>query len=219
MTTRTKSVSKKREDRREHDAYESPVDLCVEICSFFARRQQAHGGMLFAPKTVLEPGAGTGNFVRAVKAQWPAAFVDAVEIRDVKPSGDAFTRADLLTVKINANHYDLIIGNPPYGGGLAEAFVRKCIPLLAPNGVLAFLLKMHFFGTRKRQELWGSFPFTAAYPIIPRPDFTGDGRDTSEYALICWERGDSGALTGYQTVYASQPIVWKQAPRRLARAS
>lgn len=219
MTTRTKSVSKKRSDRQEHDAYETPPELCSAVCSTLA-------AAALNPKSVLEPGAGSGNFVRAVRAQWPTAFIEAVEIRskidELLGSGanSAFI-ADYLVEGATHKLYDLIIGNPPYGGGLAEKFVEKSVSLLAPHGVLAFILKTHFFNTAKRIDMWRRFPFYVSFPITPRPDFTGEGRDTSEYTLICWRRvrlGEAGSLPAAQGVSlhgdcqlaVASPIVWKQ---------
>ena len=105
--------------------------------------------------------------------------------------------------------WSLIIGNPPYTlGGGAAAHAEKAISLLAPGGVLVFVLKMHFFGTKARVGFWDKFPFTAAWPIIPRPDFTGDGRDTVEYCAIAWRKNDDGMLYDKQMFCVRNPIQW-----------
>jgi hypothetical protein len=211
MTERTRSVSKKREERREHDYYPTDPRLCTAMCQRLSRLH---------PKAILEPGAGVGNFVRACKAQWFDTPVTAVEI--VGGNEQALSDAGATHVWTSdfleddqcfagdhwgKHRYDLIIGNPPYS--LVEAFVQRSLMLLNPDeGVLAFVLKLHFFGSRKRVELFAHFPHYAAFPVIPRPDFTGEGRDTSEYAMVTWHMLD-GALDAKQWLMATQPIIWR----------
>lgn len=214
MTERVRSVSKRREERREHDYYPTDPRLCTAMCQRLARLH---------PKAILEPGAGAGNFVRACKAQWFDAPVTAVEI--VPGNEQALTDAGATNVWTsdfleghdgsacfaNAHwskqRYDLIIGNPPYS--LVEAFVQRSIMLLDPyDSILAFVLKFHFFATRKRVDLFTRFPHYAAFPIVPRPDFTGEGRDTAEYALVTWHMLD-GVLDAKQWLLANTPLEWK----------
>jgi hypothetical protein len=65
---------------------------------------------------------------------------------------------------------------------------------LAPGGVLAFLLRLNFFGGQDRFErFWRIFPAAAAYPLPARPGFTADGKtDGTEYMLACWKQGWAG---------------------------
>lgn len=208
MTTRTHSVSKKREERRENDFYPTPPLLCTAICSRLSRLR---------PRSILDPGAGSGNFTRAAKAQWFDVPVTAVEIQDTsddlrKAGADRIVIGNYLAPgpwvenRYVTERFDLIIGNPPYS--LVEDFVARSIALLSDEGVLAFVLKLHFFGSRKRVELFAKYPHYAGFPVIPRPDFTGDGRDTAEYGLITW-RKKAGVLDAKQFFIADQPIIWK----------
>jgi hypothetical protein len=246
MTTRIKSVSKKREDRRENDSYETPLELCRAVTA----RLYENG---CRPNRILEPGCGRGNFVRAARETWARAIIIGSEIREKytehkhvnaecwskrdtkgKPAEDAvqlckpdyfdiapeirnagataIVFGDFLAENADAGlspPFDLAVGNPPYGDGLGEKFVEKSISLLGSMGVLAFVLKMHFFGTRKRAELWKRFPFYVAWPIIPRPDFTGDGRDTSEYVVVTWAKGQDGDLIKRRELKVDEPLEWR----------
>jgi hypothetical protein len=212
VTDRTRSVSKKREERRENDYYPTDPRLCTAMCQRLSRLH---------PKAILEPGAGAGNFVRACKAQWFDAPVTAVEI--VGGNEQALSDAGATHVWTSdflednqcftgephwgKHRYDLIIGNPPYS--LVEAFVQRSIMLLDPyDSILALVLKFHFFGSRKRVDLLARFPHYAAFPIVPRPDFTGEGRDTAEYVMVTWHMLN-GVLDAKQWLLADKPIIWR----------
>lgn len=250
MTTRTKSVSKTRQDRVPLDAYETPLDLCHAICRWLKNKG-------VEPDRILEPQAAHGNFVMAARYTWPKAYIVANEIspmlvprekmrgyllelaslkarnkerkekgqEELLPPDPPVATLDTKGVLLKAGAdvvicsdylkwtvvnlptgagpvvdtgvgmlagmklFKLILGNPPYTlGGGAAAHVEKSISLLAPGGVCSQVLKMHFRGTDARIEFWEKHPFAADPPLVPRPDFTGDGRDTVEYTLYSWHR-------------------------------
>lgn len=236
MTTRTKSVSKARQDRVPFDAYQTPVALALTICNWLKQ-------FGVDPAHILEPSAGHGSFVKAARAVWPKSFIVANEIQTklvepavmreyllacaaakaaakakkvaVQPPEPPVPTLDTREVLVAAGANDvvlsdftststgtfllsrtpegfgLVIGNPPYSlGGGAAAHTEQGIELLTHGGVLAYLMKMHFRGTEARISFWHKRRdwFACDPPIVPRPDFTGDGRDTSEYTLFCWHR-------------------------------
>lgn len=104
--------------------------------------------------------------------------------------------------------FDLILGNPPYSqGGGAEAHVRHALEMLEPWGILSQLLKMHFRGAAERMGFWREFPFKADPPIVARPDFTGDGRDTVEYTNYVWGAPPN---TGANPIHCAPAIDWRE---------
>jgi hypothetical protein len=114
---------------------------------------------------------------------WPLARITGVELRDgVDPPGYSFWHpGDFPTwarEKIaQGRTFDLVIGNPPYGKGLAEEFVRAGLDLLPYGGRLMYLLRMSFNeGRNAATGCSGSIPMVACYSLARRPSFTGDGQ-------------------------------------------
>lgn len=243
VTSRTQSVSKTRQERQPFDAYNTPFDCALAICRWLKEKG-------IDPERVLEPSAGHGDFVRAVRETWPQAFIVANEIQEklvekpvmreyllacaaakkvkqpapVAPVPMLNTREVLMAAGANevlvldflafgtppVGTYSLVIGNPPFSlGGGAAAHTAKGIELLSPGGVLAFLMKMHFRGTEARIKFWNRYAiaFSADPPIVPRPDFTGDGRDTSEYTLFCFHRLLENA---HWKIHCAPAIEWRK---------
>lgn len=76
---------------------------------------------------ILEPGAGTGGLVRELHRVWPDASIVAVEKRPEcrehlhEAGAEHVVIGDFENEVVQANvsglgPYDLILGNPPYGG-------------------------------------------------------------------------------------------------------
>src|SRR5579859_63782 len=136
---------------------------------------------------VLDPGAGSGAWGQAARAQWPQASICGVDVRslDVPPAYDTWRAADFLT--FSDRPYHLVIGNPPYYQ--AEEFVRHSLRLLAPGGHLLFLLRLAFLESHRRAVgLHREFPPKIVGVLASRISFTHDGRsDDTPYALYCWQ--------------------------------
>lgn len=112
----------------------------------------------FAPTLILEPSFGSGEFIQDARERWPSVPILAVEknrtiynaytpVLNVKTFCDDFLNWESTDVP------DLIIGNPPYfvtkdpnpdcmtgRPNIYIAILYKCFRLLAPNGLLAFVL-------------------------------------------------------------------------------
>jgi hypothetical protein len=136
---------------------------------------------------------------------WPLARITGVELRPASiPTGYSFWHpGDFPTwarEKIEQGRtYDLVIGNPPYGKGLAEEFVRAGLDLLPYGGRLMYLLRMSFNeGMKRRDGLFTEFPMVACYSLARRPSFTGDGKsNATHYGLFLWEKGWEGPTSLY----------------------
>jgi hypothetical protein len=90
-----------------------------------------------------------------------------------------------------------VIGNPPYDN--AEAHVRRALSLLAPMGIVAFLLRRNFVGPARfafLEEDRSHIPI-AEHVLGPRVSFTGEGTDMQEYSLFVW--GGLGNRGGWVT--------------------
>lgn len=183
--------------RQELDNYPTPPALAQAMVE---RVIQFTG----APLSVLEPSAGDGNFVRALRAveaakHWPGRM----SITALEPRAAAAKRigeGELVVVTTLEKHlalkpmagrpfWDLAIGNPPFSRA------QQHIELLLPRvRFLAFLLRMSFLGSQERaRTLWRQpNKLRMVVPLAERPSFVGGKTDNSEYAIFIWQHNHSG---------------------------
>lgn len=137
------------------------------------------------PSLVLEPSLGGGAFARAVRARWPKALIQGV---DIDPDAPGREHADHLWTGDFRDHpfgsgFSLVIGNPPYRD--AEAHVEAALAL-APE--VAMLLRLGLLAGQKRSAFWRAHPPAVVHVLSRRPSFTGGGTDASEYGWFVWSR-------------------------------
>lgn len=171
---------------RDHlDRYYTPPELAAVLVE--------HLG-IDSDDRVLEPHAGGGAFVAAVRHWAPGAHVTAL---DLDPSAvglataDAGIVCDFLGFRPRLARFDLVLGNPPYAE--AEAHARHALRL-APR--VAFLLRLAFLESKRRQPLWAEHPLAHVEVLAERPSFTADGRtDGCAYGMFLWDRDHAGPTT------------------------
>lgn len=180
------------------DAYLTQDDLALAIC-------QRLNTLIGTPRTVLEPSAGEGSFVRAAYSVWPGCSVHSVEPRPVAANKIAKGHLNIETFEEFAKKvegavmparlglYDLVLGNPPYKRAEEHVMLARSM-----GRHVAFLLRMSFLSSQGRvQRLWDAQPgLRWLIPLAQRPTFMrSGGTDNSEYAVYVWERGFSGWAT------------------------
>ncbi len=99
---------------------------------------------LFDGARVLEPSAGSGAILDAIRAAYPGAVLSAYEIngrlrellalKGYTVAGWDFTESDVLPV------YDAAVMNPPFEGGQDVAHVRKAFDCIKPGGRLVSIM-------------------------------------------------------------------------------
>ena len=116
------------------------------------------------PLRILEPSAGIGNFIGLCPENFHANFL-AVELdpttsaiaQYLYPKARHFNNS-FQSVGLNAPHFDLIVGNPPFGKqslydpdfpelrkfSIHNYFLAKSISLLREGGVAAFVVSRYF---------------------------------------------------------------------------
>lgn len=107
---------------------------------------------------MLEPGAGSGNIIRALR-RYDNITIDAVEIREEERETLAEIADDVLIgdyMSMELGKYDAIIGNPPFSN--AMDFVTKSYQHLNPGGVIIFLLRTAFLESKERFPFWKDTP-------------------------------------------------------------
>ena len=184
------SATNRGSKRNESDFYATPLE-CV-----YALLDNYDG---IGPKDIiLEPSAGNGNIIQALRNKGYKNFIEAVELRDDETSelmkkADEVSICNFLTDYDATCKYDVIIGNPPYS--LAQEFIDKSLELLIPGGRLIFLLRTNFLESKKRFEWWQNKIPSGLYVLSKRPSFTGKGTDATSYSWFIWERREDAKQT------------------------
>lgn len=131
---------------------------------------------------ILEPNAGTGAILRAVRASAPGAVCEAVELNAGlcqhlrrEFAGVAVTCCDFLQF-VPETRYSRILMNPPFGHAQDIRHIRHALDLLAPGGVLAAVClngPRQEKAFRERADIWeplprGTFSYTDVSTVIIR---------------------------------------------------
>jgi len=173
------------------DRYYTPewvVDMCLEmvlpvIC-------------LRKPKTILEPSAGTGRFVSALRNRYPEAQILAIDNdTGVGPwsEADHSLHADYLKWPKPDIRFDLTIGNPPftYTG-------EFCEHALTMSKAVVFVARYGFLSSAKRVPFWRKLRPSHIFNMANRPNYDvppefqevyeDAGGDFCEYCFVCWAK-------------------------------
>lgn len=150
-------------------------------------------GPLLGEGYVLDPAAGDGALLTAVKDALPDRAVVGIEIDPARCAmaaarfgPDWVWEADYLKEEYPGYpEFALVIANPPYS--LAQEFVDKMLRERGQDTIVAALLRINFLGSQKRAQWWLSHRPDAVRVLSKRPSFTGDGKtDSTEYAWYLW---------------------------------
>lgn len=176
------SATNRGAERKPYDFYATPVEVIEKLLDNIDLE-------LYGNK-VLEPGAGNGNIVKALKNRYPNKQIISLEIRESEEHNlinisDDVIIGDYLNVDLN-NKYDIIIGNPPYSNAIE--FINKSIELLNEDGILIFLLRTAFLESKSRFEFWQENTLSRLYTLSRRPSFTGKGTDSASYSWFIWDK-------------------------------
>lgn len=168
--------------RKAYDFYATPIDVTEK----FLRKYGIHN----LTGNILEPSAGNGNIIKALRKVGLSNTVSAIEIREeekenLKKVADTVILGNFLEMD-NSIKYDVVIGNPPYSQ--AKEFVEKALTLTTEKGVVIMLLRTAFLESRARYEFWQNNPPTGLYVLSRRPSFTGKGTDATSYAWFVWDK-------------------------------
>lgn len=172
--------------RADFDFYPTPLTFC--------RTALAQLPPTFSPRTILDPGAGTGVWGRAARERWRKSLIVGVELREVvRPAAYNFWyTADFLRMPAAGPCFHLVMSNPPFKR--AESFVRASLALLEPAGYALYLLRLNFLESAERYRgLWREHPPKAVIVSAKRVSFTGDGQsNATAYAIYLWQKGYTG---------------------------
>jgi len=176
-------------ERRPDDAYYTP--------EWATRALIPHLPKGWRRQRLLEPSCGDGAIIRALdRADDNTTAVDVRNdaLEALPPEVRAIHRSFLDWRPPWEPSFPLVITNPPFNATLE--FAEACLRWCAPRGHVFLLMRLSFFGSKKRQRFHFDNPIHALYPLTgKRLSFTGDGKtDNTEYAWFHWRKDARGEL-------------------------
>lgn len=180
--------------RNVSDYYVTPPE---EIDRFLTEMLKVEPNFLYG--SILDPCAGGDA---TVGMSYPDVLqkrgITDITTMDIREDSLASIKGTYLAYKFNKK-FDSIISNPPFA--LAEEFIRKALIDVKPNGgYVTYLLRLNFFGSKKRMPLWKEHMPTYCFVHPERMSFTGGGTDSIEYMHAVW-------ITGHKPKYTELRII------------
>jgi guanylate kinase len=153
---------------------------------------------------VLEPSAGDGALVKAVRQEEPSAIIEAVEIqsklRDYLTK-NGFNVVDWDFMSFNPEYkYDAVVMNPPFSKRQDSDHVLKAYSLLKPNGRLVAIVSEGTMNAsdKKSQALQDLFSQAGVYDRKLIGEFKDVGTNVNA-RLIVLEGG--ATINGFENTY------------------
>jgi protein-L-isoaspartate O-methyltransferase len=154
--------------------FPTPPDLAARVVEL-ADLHEGH--------TILEPSAGTGNLVRAVRAVAPEAKIEAVEINHSLAEGlgrwaTSVRCADFLALNGELGTFDRILMNPPFSHGEDIKHIDHARTKLKPGGRLVAICAN---GPRQRERFE---PVATAWIDLPAGSFKEQGTNVNAAIVV-----------------------------------
>lgn len=182
------SSTKRSSDRHASDYYVTPISAILDFANAVVRYEPN----IFKDKIVLDACAGGDTFhsmsypEALKKIGVPEVNIDTLDIRE---DSLAQYKEDYL-VWNPVRKYNLIISNPPFC--LAMDFIQRSLELVEENGYVVMLLRLNYFGSKKRKSFWDKNMPKYSFVHHKRMSFTDDGQtDSIEYMHAVWQKGNS----------------------------
>ena len=77
----------------------------------------------------------------------------------------------------------------------AQDHIDRALKVVSARGHVVLLLRLAMLAGQDRIAFWKEHPARHIWVIADRPDFTGEGGDSAEYALFWWDLGYTGPTT------------------------
>ena len=140
-------------------------------------------------QNVLEPCAGNGSIVKALRNYGRHLSITSNEIREeeiinLKTISEFVYNEDFLTF-VPKIPYGTIITNPPFS--IAQQIIEHCFEIANKETEIIMLLRLAFLESKKRHDFWQKHPVNKLYVLSERPSFTGHGTDATAYAWFVWD--------------------------------
>lgn len=142
-------------------------------------------------RTVLEPSAGRGAFVRPFLDLSPsigvmAVDIDANNVRFLREMGDRVCAIHADFLKTRVERADITVGNPPYENDNDSAFIRRAFD---SSPVVVMLLRgVIKHGLARWTHLWRYVNIIREVNLIERPSFGGEFTPMQDFVILELEK-------------------------------
>ncbi len=168
--------------RHKSDYYVTPIDKIVDFIKAFEKAEGRLIGKILDPCSGGDP-KNLMSYPEALK-QYGYCDIDTLDIRE---DSLADTKADYLTHDCK-DKYNIIITNPPFN--LAREIIEKALDDVKEDGYVIMLLRLNFFGSKARRDMWEKQMPKYSFVHSKRLSFTDDGKtDSIEYQHLVWQKG------------------------------
>lgn len=155
-----------------------------DVAEHMAELAEIEDGM-----TVLEPNAGTGVLLDAVRQAAPNASVKAVEVNarlveHLRERGADVQAADFLACGDELGRFDRIVMNPPFANAADIAHILHARSMLKPGGRLVALCAN---GPRQADRLR---PLATSWEDLPQGTFKHAGTNVNTALLVIEHTGE-----------------------------
>lgn len=170
--------------RKRHisDFYVTPIDEIIKFIDAFVEVEDDLEGK------ILDPCAGGST-------KYPMSYPEAlkrcgytnIDTIDIREDSLAEIKTDYLAYNCK-NKYNVIITNPPFNQ--ARPIIEKALDDVKDNGFVIMLLRLNFFGSKARKDMWNKQMPKYCFVHHKRMSFTDDGKtDSIEYCHMVWQKG------------------------------
>ena len=112
------------------------------------------------------------------------AFITTIDLRENSKAG---IKADFLDLTCDKGKHKVVITNPPFN--IAEDIIKKSFEFVEDGGYIIMLLRLNFFGSKKRKEFWKNNMPILTFVHRERISFTNGQTDSIEYMHCVWKKG------------------------------
>jgi len=125
-------------------------------------------------KLILEPCAGSGNIIKAIRCRSTDNHLYAIEKRPEEKDVLQIWADDVEITDFRNYHrvfyHDCIITNPPFS--IAQEIIEHCFEITDPQKAeIIMLLRLGFLASSERKSFWYRHPLTQLYILSKRPSF------------------------------------------------
>lgn len=171
-------------DRHKSDYYVTPKKDVELFLKEFIQKDNINKDYF---KFILDPCCGGDEFndatyLKVIKEFLPKSDVLGLDIRI-----DSKACLKMNYFNFDTKGYNLIISNPPFY--LAEEFIKKSLELVEKGGYVIMLLRLNFFGSKKRKQIFENNMPLSCYIHHKRISFMNGATDSIEYAHFVWKKG------------------------------
>jgi hypothetical protein len=175
-------------DRHKSDYYVTPKQDVKEFLKHFTQIENISNDLLQDLKW-LDPCCGgdirnDATYLNLIKELYAPSNIIGIDIRQ---DSKADIKENYLTRNNNLLNADIIISNPPFY--LAEEFIKKSLEIVNNKGYVIMLLRLNFFGSKKRKPIFEKTMPNSCYVHHKRISFMNGATDSIEYAHFVWKKG------------------------------